>query len=65
MKYVEFKSRIENELKNNPDGKTWKELKSNLKLPYKNPCPTWVSNLEKEIGVTRNNRRGRELVWKI
>jgi len=65
MKYKEFRSLIQNDLLNNPSGKTWMELKHYLELPYDRPCPAWVERMEHEIGLIRNTRKGRELLWRL
>lgn len=65
MKYVEFRELIQGKLKRNPAGLTWKELKTDLNLPYDRPCPTWLTSLEKDIALIREKGSGRALVWKI
>ena len=65
MKYTEFRDSIERELRQTPSGRTWKELRDCLDLPYTRPCPTWVAGLEKEIGLRRTKRKGRELLWQV
>jgi hypothetical protein len=65
MKYTDFKDLIEKELKQNPNGLTWNELKERLTLPYDRPCPTWVNRMEGEIGLSRIKGSGRALVWTI
>ena len=65
MKYTEFRDAIKSALERNPEGKTWKELRASLSLPYSRPCPVWTKQLEKEISLKRDRRQGRELVWRI
>jgi hypothetical protein len=65
MKYTEFRDSIRDELRRNPSGKTWKELKSSLDLPYSRPCPNWIRRLEQQIGLERSEKRGNALVWKV
>jgi hypothetical protein len=65
MRYVDFRDFIFEELRKNPKGLTWKELKENLKLPYKRPCQTWIGQLEEDIGLSREKGDGRALVWKV
>ena len=65
MRYVEFRDAIQEELKHHGEGWTWKELRHRLKLPYVRPCPTWVSRLEKEIGLERAPGEGRAYVWTL
>jgi len=65
MRYVEFRDAIAGELRRNPKGLTWAELKAQRALPYERPCPTWTRQLEKEIGLSRAKGSGRAYVWKI
>jgi hypothetical protein len=65
MTYVHFRDAIRAELRKSPEGKTWKELRQQLALPYGRPCPEWVKALEKEIGLSRKDYRGRELLWRL
>jgi hypothetical protein len=65
MTYILFKNLIQADLRNRSMGKTWKELKSDLALPYDRPCPEWTKQLEREIGLTRLKGEGRELVWRV
>ena len=65
MTYINFRSSIEVELKKHPAGKTWKELRDGLKLPYDQPCPEWMRKLEKEIGLAREKGKGNALVWRV
>jgi len=65
MRYVEFRDLIHEELRCNPTGRTWTELKDRLRLPYERPCPTWVGRLEQEIGLVRTKRSGAGLLWRI
>lgn len=65
MTYIQFKDLIATDLRKNPSGFTWNELKVRLKLPYDRPCPTWVARMETEIGLTRTKGAGRAYVWTI
>lgn len=65
MRYVDFRDVIESELQRNMDGLTWAQLKESLDLPYDRPCPTWIKQMEEEIGLCRVKGGGRALVWKI
>ncbi|MEM9159157.1 MAG: hypothetical protein AAGB46_08915 [Verrucomicrobiota bacterium] len=65
MRYVEFRDSIEKGLKNNDAGMTWRELKEACELPYERPCPEWVAQLERELGLERQDKRGNALVWKL
>lgn len=65
MTYVQFKDAIAGELRKNPSGFTWNELKVRLKLPYDHPCPTWVARMEAEIVLIRAKGSSRAYVWTI
>jgi len=65
MRYTEFRDKIRKALQRNPEGMTWKELKSGLNLPYERPCPDWVGKLENEIALTRQKGTGNALVWML
>jgi hypothetical protein len=64
MSYEEFKAKIESELKANPNGLTWSELKERLKLPQTVPNNKWVRRLEKDIGLIRI-KEARGLIWRL
>ena len=65
MTYAEFKHSIGSKLRKSSAGMTWSELKKVLDLPYERPCPEWVKQLEKEIGLIRRKSAGRALVWQV
>lgn len=65
MRYIDFRDAIEEELRQNPDGLTWVELKERLDLPYDRPCPAWTKQMEEEIGLSRARGSGRAYVWKV
>ena len=65
MRYLDFKESIRRELLAHPSGLTWLQLRDRLSLPYDHPCQTWVAQLEKEIGLERNERIHGAYVWKI
>lgn len=65
MRYTEFRDSIKGELARYPEGRTWVELKASLKLPCKQPCPTWVARLEEEVRLDRSSRKGRAKLWKL
>ncbi|WOO39966.1 hypothetical protein [Rubellicoccus peritrichatus] len=65
MRYSEFKNLIEEDLRANPAGKTWKELKASLSLPYSQPCAEWIAQLELDIGLERKEKKGNALIWKL
>jgi hypothetical protein len=63
MTYLHFKKLIQTELRRHSDGKTWKELKTDLDLPYERPCLEWVRRLEPEIGLIRQKGERNGLIW--
>ncbi|MBD5778233.1 hypothetical protein IEN85_01835 [Pelagicoccus sp. NFK12] len=65
MKYIEFRDSIHQELIRSQSGKTWKEIKDTLDLPYDRPCPEWIARMELDIGLERKERRGNALVWSL
>jgi hypothetical protein len=65
MKYTDFRDSIKNKLGKHPSGLTWRELKESLNLPYSQPCPEWIKNLEIEIGLERKEKKENALIWKI
>lgn len=65
MKYTEFRDSIRHELARSRSGKTWKELRDGLGLPYRMPCPDWVKRLEADIALDRSEKRGNALIWKL
>ena len=65
MRYVDFRDTIREELQRNPAGLTWAELKARLHLPYDRPCPTWIRQMEQEIGLLRARDSGRAQIWRI
>jgi hypothetical protein len=65
MKYSEFRDLIRRELEQRPDGITWNDLRDRLALPYDRPCPTWVKQLEDEVGLVRAKGSGRAYLWKL
>ncbi|PWI49513.1 hypothetical protein CEE45_01600 [Candidatus Heimdallarchaeota archaeon B3_Heim] len=64
LSYEEFKLRVETQLKKNPDGLTWSEIKENENLPQKYPNNIWVRKLEEDIKLKRERVRGR-MIWKL
>ena len=65
MRYTEFRDSIAGELRRNPAGLTWRELRSRLDLPYETPCSEWVKQMGEEIGLSRRRGSGRAHVWKV
>jgi hypothetical protein len=64
MRYEQFSSLIVDELKKNPEGMSWRELKAQLDLPYKTPCYTWICRMETEMGLYRS-RGPKGMIWKV
>ncbi|MBL1217822.1 MAG: hypothetical protein D8M59_10040 [Planctomycetes bacterium] len=65
MRYTEFRDIVRAALGRNRNGLTWIELRDRCDLPYDRPCPSWVAQLEVEIGLERVKGEGRALVWKV
>jgi predicted transcriptional regulator len=65
MRYVDFRDSICRELRRNPEGLTWPELRLRLSLPYKSPCSEWVKRMERENGLVRKPGTGRAYVWRV
>jgi len=65
MRYVDFRDSICRELRRNPKGLTYSELKRRLRMPYKSPCSEWVKRMEQENGLVREPGSGRAYVWRI
>jgi len=65
MRYVDFRDSILDDLRRNPNGLTWPELRERLDLPYASPCQEWVHRMERENGLRRAKGSGRALVWTV
>lgn len=65
MRYDEFKTAIQTELRRIPAGLTWLQLKERLDLPYARPCPTWIKCMEREIGLSRRKGPTAAHIWKL
>ena len=65
MRYVDFRDLIQKELRRNPAGLTWAELRQRLDLPYDRPCPTWVQQMSREVGLSRSKGSGRAHLWRL
>ena len=65
VRYAEFCDAIEVELRRNPTGLTWAELKQRLNLPYDRPCPTRVRQMGRDVGLSRAKGTGRGYLWKV
>ena len=62
---MDFRDVIREELRQNPSGLTWAELKERLGLPFDRSCQTWVLRMEKEVGLSRARSSGLAYVWKV
>ena len=62
MTYIEFKKLIQNTLQTNPNGLTRRELKDTFNIFYKNPCQTWIYQLQDEIQLVRTKDRGKAYI---
>jgi len=65
MRYIDFRTAIETDLRCHPVGRTWAELRERLALPYDRACPTWTRCLEQEIGLIHVKGEGRALIWRL
>jgi len=65
MKYTTFRDSIRRELARSPSGKTWKEIKKALDLPYDRPCPEWIAQMELDVGLVRKEKKGNALIWRL
>ena len=65
MRYAEFRDAVTRYLRRRTRGRTWSQIRDDLGLPYKRPCPTWTAKLEAEVGLTRSRGSGRALVWRV
>lgn len=65
MTYTEFKERVRTTLGRHPQGLIWSELREKAKLPSERACPEWTKQLEAEIGLSRREKKGRSLIWRL
>jgi hypothetical protein len=65
MRYSDFKSVIHSGLLAHPAGMTWKQLKTDFRLPYDHPCPEWTRRLEQDIHLVRRKGAGTALIWAL
>ncbi len=65
MAYEDFRGMVEQELRKNPEGLTWTQIKANLNLPQKVPNNKWVNRMEEDIGLTRVKRPNGTTIWKL
>ena len=65
MRYVEFREQIRRVLRSSPRGLTRAELRGRLNLPYARPCPSWVKQMQRDIGLSRPPGPTRAHVWTV
>lgn len=65
MRYTEFREGVEKSLRRNTAGRTWEQLRAELKLERRRACPEWTKALEKDIGLKRVKGAERALVWRV
>lgn len=64
MSYEEFRDRIQNVLKSEPEGLTWTEIRKRADLYQKFPANQWVRRMEKDIGLIRTRKAGKT-TWSL
>lgn len=64
MSYEEFKDIIKKELKSEPKGLTWMEIRKRGGLKQKIPNNKWVRMLDKDIGLIRKRIKGKT-IWRL
>jgi hypothetical protein len=65
MRYTEFREGVETSLRRHPAGRTWEQLRAELKLARRRACPEWTKALEKDLGLKRVKGAERAHIWKI
>ena len=66
MTYEEFRDRIKELLKTEPQGLTWTDIRNTLKLPQKVPNNLWVRMMEKDIGLVRElDTKTAKKTWRL
>ena len=64
MSYEEFRDKIENVLKKEPNGLSWTEIRKKANLYQKFPNNKWVAKLQEDIGLVREKIKGKP-IWKL
>lgn len=64
MSYEEFRDRIQNVLKSEPEGLTWTEIRKRANLWQKFPANQRVRRMEKDIGLIRTRKAGK-IIWSL
>ncbi len=71
MSYEEFRDQIKKILTDNPAGLTWSQIKEQLNLPQRVPNNKYVTQMEKDIGLIRENvqlskdSKEKTLIWRL
>jgi len=66
MTYEEFRDKIAELLKREPQGLNWTEIKKRLNLPQKVPNNLWVRMMENDIGLIRKlDSRTGKVIWRL
>jgi antitoxin component of MazEF toxin-antitoxin module len=66
MSYLEFREKIAQVLKTQPNGLSWTEIRERLQLSQKVPNNLWVATMEREIGLQRrSDSRTAKIIWKL
>ena len=65
MAYENFRSIIEEELRKEPNGLTWTQIRERRpELYQKFPANQWVRRMEKDIGLIRSKKAGKTY-WRL
>ena len=62
MSYDEFKEKVEEALKAEPEGLTWTEIRGRANFKQKVPNNMWVKMMETDIGLVREKKE-RRTIW--
>jgi hypothetical protein len=65
LEYDDFKTRIEETLRNAGKDLTWTEIRTVAQLPQKWPNNQWVHRLEKDIGLQRKKDAHGIIHWRL
>ena len=65
MRYTEYRDAIAKSLRKHPRGLSWAQLKAQLALPQRTPCPEWTKRLESDIGLRRVKGPTRAFLWTL
>lgn len=71
MTYDGFRDQIKKILTDNPAGLTWSQIKEKLNLPQRVPNNKYVTQMEKDIGLIREqvqlskDSKEKTLIWRL